>query len=357
MRTAVVILNWNTRELLQRFLPGLIASCEGEDAEVIVADSGSTDSSMEMMAEEFPQVRTIPLGKNYGFTGGYNRALGMIEAEYFVLINSDVEVTGGWLRPLTEWMDTHPQCGACAPKLLSWKDRDRFEYAGAAGGMIDSWGYTFCRGRILKLTEKDSGQYDTPADVLWATGACLMVRSSVWKQCGGLDDRFFAHMEEIDLCWRMQLAGWKVQVVPQSQVFHLGGATLPATSPWKLQLNFRNNLLMLENNLARTYSIRYKSVHKALRKANRRIGGRMLLDMGSALVYLVTFKWDYVKAVYLAHEQFRQMRRIVSVSDLVEFRNGYPAAEEPAGMYHGAILLQSFVRGKHIFDYIRSKTT
>ena len=235
MRTAVVILNWNTKGYLRDFLPGLIASTKGMDAEVIVADSASTDGSLEMLSQEFPAVRQIPLDKNYGFTGGYNRALAQVEADYFVLINSDIEVPESWLRPLVAWMDAHPECGACGPKLLSWHERDRFEYAGAAGGLLDRYGYPFCRGRVMSRVEKDEGQYDAPADVFWVSGACLLVRSLLWKQLGGLDDRFFAHMEEIDLCWRLQLAGYRIDVVPESVVWHIGGGTLPNNSPFKLR--------------------------------------------------------------------------------------------------------------------------
>ena len=253
MKTAVVILNWNTKGYLQQFLPGLIASTEGMDAEVIVADSASTDGSLEMLYHEFPTVRQIRLDRNYGFTGGYNRALAQVEADYYVLINSDIEVPQDWLKPLVAWMDSHPKCGACGPKLLSWHDRTRFEYAGAAGGLLDRYGYPFCRGRVMKKVERDEGQYDTPADVFWVSGACLMVRSRLWKKLGGLDDRFFAHMEEIDLCWRLQLAGYRVTVVPASYVYHIGGGTLPNDSPAKLRFNYRNNLLLLENNLAKTF--------------------------------------------------------------------------------------------------------
>ena len=355
MKTAVVILNWNTKDYLRRFLPGLIASCEGADAEVVVADSASTDGSMEMMAEEFPAVHRIVLDANYGFTGGYNRALKQVEADLLVLINSDVEVTPDWLGPLTRWMDAHPDCGACAPKLLSWYDHGCFEYAGAAGGLIDRWGYTFCRGRVLKRVERDEGQYDVPADVLWATGACLMVRSSVWRHFGGLDDRFFAHMEEIDLCWRMQLEGWKVQVVPESVVYHLGGGTLPSNSPWKLQLNFRNNLLLLENNLARTYVSEGIPPARALRKANRRIGIRMMLDGGSALVYLVSGKWDYFKAVYKAHEEYRNLRRPVTVERLEAFRDRFGDKARVAGIWKGDLLVQALLRKDGIFAYLRRK--
>lgn len=355
MKTAVVILNWNTREFLKKFLPGLAASCGGSDACVVVADNASGDKSLEMVRDEFPSVRTIALEENFGFTGGYNRALEQCDAEYYVLINSDVEVTPGWLQPLEDWMDTHPECGACAPKLLSYYDHGTFEYAGAAGGLIDAWGYTFCRGRVMKRVEKDNGQYDTPTDVLWATGACLMVRSSVWKALGGLDDRFFAHMEEIDLCWRMQLEGWKVQVVPQSVVYHLGGGTLPSESPRKLQLNFRNNLLLLENNLARTYVLEGRSVHSALRKSNRRIGIRMLLDGCSALVYAVTGKWQYVKAVYHAHEEFRALRCPVTLSGLEQFSAGHKAEASVHGRWKGSIILASLLRKERIFDYIRRR--
>ena len=219
MRTAVVILNWNTKDFLKRFLPGLISSMP-DGAKVIVADSASSDGSMELLTEEFPQVTQIRLDENFGFTGGYNRAFKAIctmpeaqDLEYFVLINSDIEVAPGWLEPLVAWMDSHPDCAACAPKLHSWQDKDSFEYAGAAGGMLDKFGYPFCRGRVMKRLERDSGQYDTPAKVFWATGACLMVRKEDYSRMGGLDKRFFAHMEEIDLCWRLQLEGREIWVV------------------------------------------------------------------------------------------------------------------------------------------------
>ena len=309
MKTAVVILNWNTRDYLRKFLPGLIASTEGLDAEVIVADNASTDGSPEMLAAEFPDVRRISLDRNYGFTGGYNRALAQVEADYYVLINSDIEVPQGWLKPLTDWMDTHPHCGACGPKLLSYDHRDRFEYAGAAGGLLDRYGYPFCRGRILQKVEKDEGQYDTPEDVFWVSGACLLVRSKLWKKLGGLDDRFFAHMEEIDLCWRMQLSGYTVTVVPESFVYHIGGGTLPNESPFKLRLNFRNNLLLLENNLAKTFRAQGYSVEGSLGKARRRIFVRMLLDGASALTYLVTKRYNSYKAVVQAHGEYRKLRR------------------------------------------------
>ena len=321
MKTAVVILNFNTRHYLEQFLPGLLASCEGMDAQVVVADNASEDGSVAFMQERFPQVPLIVLDRNYGFTGGYNRALEQVEADYYVLINSDVEVPAGWLQPLVEWMDSHPDCGACGPKLLAWKQRDTFEYAGAAGGLIDRYGYPFCRGRILQKVEKDHGQYDQPANVLWCSGACLMVRARVWKALGGLDERFFAHMEEIDLCWRMQLRGWKVTLVPASKVYHIGGGTLSNESPFKLRLNFRNNLLLLENNLPSTLGSRFK--------ARVRIFTRMCLDGLSALVYLCKGQWSFYKAVVQAHREYRQLRR---PGELL------PDAHRPEGLYKGWIV-------------------
>lgn len=321
LKTAIVILNYNTRDYLRQFLPGLIESCKGLDAEVIVADNASADGSAEMMKAEFPEVRLITLQENFGFTGGYNRALQMVEAEYYVLINSDVEVPSHWLKALQEWMDAHPECGACGPKLLSFKERDTFEYAGAAGGLIDRFGYPFCRGRIMQKVEKDHGQYDFPTDVLWCSGACLMVRSSVWKALGGLDERFFAHMEEIDLCWRMQLRGWKVTVVPESYVYHIGGGTLSNNSPFKLRLNFRNNLLLLENNLPATLGSRFR--------ARVRILARMCLDGLSAMTYLLTGKWSFFKAVVQAHREYRKMRRPGEI---------LPERHIPAGLYRGWIV-------------------
>ena len=331
MKTAVVILNYNTRDYLRQFLPGLVASCAGLDAQVIVADNASSDGSLELLQAEFPDVPRIPLAENYGFTGGYNRALAQVEADYYLLINSDIEVPEGWLAPLVDWMDSHPHCGACGPKLLSYNRRTHFEYAGAAGGRIDRYGYPFCRGRILQQVEQDLGQYDLPARVLWVSGACLLVRSSVWKALGGLDDRFFAHMEEIDLCWRMQLQGWEVWMVPESFVYHIGGGTLPNESPFKLRLNFRNNLLLLENNLPGTFRALFPglSERQCRRRARMRIGMRMCLDGCSAWVYLVTGRWSFLSSVVKAHREYRQLRRQGTVPE-------HPAI--PHGLYRGWIV-------------------
>ena len=369
MKTAIVILNWNTEGFLREFLPGLLRSCDKvEGAKVVVADNASTDGSLKVMQEEFPQVRTLRFEKNLGFTGGYNRAFrelgdGPDAPEYFLLINSDIEVSEDWLGPLVEWMDSHPECGACAPKLHSWQDRDSFEYAGAAGGFIDRYGYPFCRGRVMGRVEKDKGQYDSPADVFWATGACLMVRSSVYRMLGGLDSRFFAHMEEIDLCWRMQLEGWKVTVVPTSTVYHVGGGTLPATSPFKLFLNYRNNLLMLGNNLAKTYALGLhhkglsteRAAARGLRKAGCLIWTRMVLDGISAAVYLLTFKPDCFKAVVRAHKEYRQLRRRQTAGDIRRYLDMYAGSSEVRGIYRKWIVLSSMLKGKKVFGSIREQ--
>ena len=349
MRTAVVILNWNTKDYLRRFLPGLLQSLEGLDAEAVVADSASTDGSMEMTAEEFPDVRRIPLDRNYGFTGGYNRAQSRIEAEYYVLLNSDIEVTQDWLRPLVEWMDSHPECGICGPKLLSFQDRGSFEYAGAAGGCLDAYGFPFCRGRVLKRLDRDRGQYDSPARVLWVSGACLMIRSSLWKALGGLDDRFFAHMEEIDLCWRAQLHGQQVWVVPESKVYHLGGGTLPASSPWKLELNYRNNLLLLENNAAMTYASMGSSPAGALRKASCLILRRRVIDWLAAAAYLLMLKPSSAAAVVKAHRAYRRLRRAPELSEIERCSRERP---EVCGLSSVWILAASACRGDKIFDWL-----
>ena len=347
MRTAVVILNWNTERYLADFLPGLLASCP-RDASVIVADSGSSDASLSLLAREFPQVRTIALGANYGYTGGYNRALAQIDAEYYVLLNSDILVAPGWLEPLVAWMDSHPQCGVCGPKLHAleavtgggYRKTDRFEYAGAAGGYVDRYGYPFCRGRVLKRTEADEGQYDTPRSVLWVSGACLVTRSSLWKRLGGLDDRFFAHMEEIDYCWRAARCGFSVDVVPESVIWHLGGGTLAPDSPWKLELNYRNNLLLLENNLPATIGPGVARV---------RIIFRLLLDCGSAAVYLLTGRWKAFGAVVRAHRGYRRLRGAAH-ADVRAADSGAAVR----GYWKICVILQSLLRGAGIFRYLRS---
>jgi hypothetical protein len=249
-KVAIVILNWNGRKLLEKFLQQII-SCSPQ-ADVIVADNASSDDSVTFLQKNYPETRIIQLPVNYGFAGGYNEALKSVNAEYFMLLNSDVAVTDGWLIPLIEFLDLHPESAACQPKIRSYHDRQLFEHAGAAGGFIDYLGYPFCRGRIFNSLEEDKGQYDQPASVFWATGACMLIRSEVFRKLNGFDERFFAHMEEIDLCWRIHRAGYSIHCLPSSTVFHIGGGTLPKKNPRKTYYNFRNNLMMLHNNLPST---------------------------------------------------------------------------------------------------------
>ena len=241
---AIVILNWNGAKMLRKYLPSVLLYSRDE-ATVYVADNASTDDSLQLMQTVFPECKIIVLEKNWGFAEGYNRALRQIDAEYYLLLNSDIEVTHHWLTPLIELMDSHADVAACQPKLLSVADHDCFEYAGACGGYLDSYGYPFCRGRLFNTVEKDNGQYDYQTDVHWATGAALMIRASDYWGVGGLDGRFFAHCEEIDLCWRLRIRGRRIVCVPESYVYHVGGGTLPKSNPMKTFLNFRNNLTML----------------------------------------------------------------------------------------------------------------
>ncbi len=262
---------------------------------MIVADNGSTDNSLAMLTEEFPTVKQLPLDRNYGFAEGYNQALRQIDAPYYLLLNSDVEVTPHWLSPLIAFMESHPEAAACQPKLLAERNRKMFEYAGAAGGFIDRYGYPFCRGRLFGDVEEDRGQYDTPTPLLWGTGAALLIRQSDWQQSGGLDGRFFAHMEEIDLCWRLRCRGREVWCVPESVAYHVGGGTLEAGNPRKTFLNFRNNLLMLYKNLPQ----------EELRSVMRT---RTWLDYAAATKFILTGDWANFRAVLRARREYRRMR-------------------------------------------------
>lgn len=292
-QTAVVILNYNGAGMLRRFLPSVIKY--SPEASIYVADNGSSDESCDVVRNEFPAVKLMVLDHNYGFAEGYNRALAQVDEEYAVLLNSDVEVTRGWLSPMTQFLDSNPEVAACQPKLLSFKQKDFFEYAGAAGGFIDKWGYTFCRGRIFNTVERDSGQYDDTTDVFWATGAALMIRNEVYKNNGGLDGRFFAHMEEIDLCWRLRSRGYRIACVPQSQVYHVGGATLKKENPQKTYLNFRNNLLMI-----------YKNAPDCQLKKIMLF--RKVFDNVAALKFLASGDYAAFKAVRKARRDFKAMR-------------------------------------------------
>ena len=304
---AVVILNWNGAEMLLRFLPSVVEHSHPL-GEVIVADNGSTDNSLEILQQEFPEVRTLVLDRNYGFAEGYNEAFRRLEIiapqryEYYLLLNSDVRVTADWLRPLHTYMEQHPDVAAAQPKLRAEWAHDTLEYAGAAGGYIDHYGYPFCRGRLLSVVEKDRGQYDDNASIFWATGAALLIRQSDWWDVGGLDGRFFAHNEEIDLCWRLRARGRGIVCVPQSVVYHVGGGTLPQEHPRKTYLNFRNNLTML-----------FKNLPDAELKHVMRV--RRFLDFVAFVQFLVKGDWANAKAVRKARRDFHQWQ-----SDFVKDR-------------------------------------
>ena len=333
-KVAIVILNWNGRQMLKEYLPSVLKYSR-EEATVYVADNASTDDSLTMLKQEFPEVELIVLERNWGFADGYNKALAKIEAEYFVLLNSDIEVTPDWLKPMVAYMDGHQDVAACQPKLRSIFDKHRFEYAGASGGYIDRFGYPFCRGRIFETVEEDSGQYDETADVLWATGAALMIRSKDYWETGGLDGRFFAHNEEIDLCWRLRIRGRRVVCLPESLIYHVGGGTLPKSNPMKTFLNFRNNLTML-----------YKCLPEEELKPVMR--WRWALDYLAAWEMLILKRnvGDF-KAVFRARRAFKRWRQ-----DFEADRRAIQAsrkAEKIPERRGFSLLWQYYVRGRKTF--------
>lgn len=323
--------------MLRTFLPSVVRFSGSDDAEVCVADNGSTDSSVAMLRDEFPFVRLILLEQNNGFAEGYNLALRQVEAEYVVLLNSDVEVTENWLEPLVGYMDAHPGVAACQPKIRSWKQKQMFEYAGAAGGYIDRYGYPFCRGRVMGEVEEDKGQYDTIVPVFWATGAALFIRLTDYVDVGGLDGRFFAHMEEIDLCWRLRARGRGIVCIPQSVVYHVGGATLKKDSPYKTFLNFRNNLVMLYKNLP----------------ANE-LGGvmrvRTLLDYVAACQFLLKGQTDNFRAVLRAQCEYKRLRSYFQKAreENLQKTNVNPIPER----IKSSILWQFYAKGRKCFSAI-----
>lgn len=339
---AVIILNWNGEKLLREFLPSVVAGTDPEIADVIVADNGSTDGSAELLRRSFPGIRILAFDENLGFAEGYNRALRETGYPYTVLLNSDVETPQGWLNPLYDFMERHPGAGACQPKILSYKEKTKFEYAGAAGGFIDRNGYPYCRGRIFSTLEEDNGQYDTPARVFWVTGAALMVRTSLFETAGGLDRRFFAHMEEIDLCWRISLLGKTLWCVPQSKVYHLGGGSLPAENPRKTYLNFRNNLLLLHKNLPA----------RDLRSTLLR---RRLLDTIAWLKFIATLDFRNASAILRAHRDFRRMRRHYTSHPSVNLL-AHPALSEAAtagrAIRRPDILIEYYLKGHRRFSLL-----
>lgn len=314
-KTAVIILNWNGRSLLEQFVPTASKLTVSVHADLYVADNGSTDDSLAWLHEHHPEVKILALGQNYGFAEGYNRAIKMVEEPYVVLLNSDVEVTDGWLDPLTRFLDDNPDVAAVQPKILSWRDRTKFEYAGAAGGYLDRLGYPYCRGRLFDCIETDHGQYDgPPVDICWASGAALLVRRQDYNEVGGLDPRFFAHMEEIDLCCRLHARGLRVCAVTQSRVYHVGGASLPQGSPQKTYLNFRNNLLLLHKNLPR-------------KKGRRLLFLRRLADTLAYGMFLLKGEFRQASAILKAHNDFRRMRRFYTDLPERDTLSGLPGAK------------------------------
>ena len=304
MRTAVVILNWNGKFFLETFLPVVIRYSRNV-ADIVVADNNSTDGSVELLREKFPEVKIVLNNSNLGFAGGYNEALKQVNAEYYVLLNSDIEVTENWISPVIELMDKNREIAACQPKILSYKQKDEFEYAGAAGGYIDKFGYPFCRGRIFTTLEKDLNQYDDEKEIFWVTGACMFIRSEIFHRLGGFDSDFFAHMEEIDLCWRIHLSGSTTYYCPLSTVFHIGGGTLPKNNPRKTYLNFRNNLSMLYKNADR-------------KKLPSILLFRTVFDFIAAFFFLFGSGWKDCKAVMKAHRDFHRTKGKLKRSDVRE---------------------------------------
>ncbi|KHJ37682.1 N-acetylglucosaminyl-diphospho-decaprenol L-rhamnosyltransferase [Pedobacter glucosidilyticus] len=332
-KVAVVILNWNGEKHLANFLPSVFNSTY-PNMEIIIGDNASTDNSINFLKNNFPLVKVIINHQNYGFAEGYNQVLKQVEADYFVLLNSDVEVTPNWIEPVIVMMEADVKIAIAQPKIRSYYNRDSFEYAGAAGGFIDTFAYPFCRGRIFDTIEKDNGQYDDEKEIFWASGCALFIKSSIWKEIGGLDEHFFAHMEEIDLCWRAKNRGYKVMYCGFSTVYHLGGGTLQVESPYKTYLNFRNNLYLIKKN-------------EPLSRSIFLIPFRFCLDFLALIKFLMDKKTDNAWAISKAHRHF--------ISALFEgkIKNSYISPQQNLkGKYHNSIVFDYFVRGKKLFKEI-----
>lgn len=334
---SVIILGWNSLSWLKAFLPALQANTPRTIADIVIVDNASTDGTAEWLSREHPDVQLRVLERNYGYSGGYRIALESISSKYAVLLNSDVEVTPGWIESLHAFMEEHPQAGAAAPKIMSFNDRGSFEYAGAAGGWIDRYGYPFSRGRIFNSIEKDSGQYNLPAKIFWASGACLMVRTDAYRIAGELDPVFFAHMEEIDLCWRLHSCGYEVWYTPDSLIYHVGGGALPNESPHKLYLNFRNNLLLLRKNLPENVRLRI-------------LFWRMVLDGVAAIQYLLKGKPSFFFAVLKGHRDYYRLwhREYRGYSSTV-----HPAPWKLEGWFNKSIVFAFYLGGKRKFSELK----
>lgn len=332
-KVAVVILNWNGEKLLQQFLPSVIANTNPQLARIIVVDNGSTDHSVAVMQQQFEETELITFAENYGFAGGYNKIIEQLEEEYVVLLNSDVETAPLWLEPLVETLDREPEVGVVQPKIKAFKQKEQFEYAGAAGGFIDRLGFPFCRGRILDHVETDWGQYDEPMELFWCSGAAFCIRRELYIQVGGLDERFFAHMEEIDLCWRIYNAGYRVKAVPVSTIYHLGGGSLPMNHPHKLFLNYRNNLLMLYKNLPRAQHLPVSWM-------------RMGIDIASTLIFLLKGEHNNARSVIKAYREYLKMKKHYTPPKTVPHHHG---------IYSGSILWDAYVLKKNRFSQLKNK--
>lgn len=337
MKVSVVILNWNGEKFLRKFLPVIVENSTCQDVEIVVADNASTDLSINFIQTEFPQIKTIVFEKNLGFAEGYNQALRDLNSEYFILLNSDVEVSKSWLLPLIDFMDNNKDVAACQPKVLSYTNREYFEHAGAAGGFIDLLGYPFCRGRVFGTVEKDSGQYDNITDIFWATGACLMIRAEIFKSVGGLDGEFFAHMEEIDLCWRLRSRNMRIVCIPQSEVYHVGGGALNVEHPHKTYLNFRNNLLLIYKNMQ---SQQLKDV----------LFYRFFLDYIAAMQLLLSGKPANARSVLKARIDFKRMKKsfIKKRNENILFATNLHINE----IHPKSIIMDYYLRKKKTFDKI-----
>lgn len=332
LKVAVVILNWNGKELLEKFLPTVTAY--SADAEVVVADNASTDDSVEFVRQNYKDVKLVELPENYGFAEGYNKALATLDADLFVLLNSDVEVTENWLEPVLSYMDKHPEVAVCQPKIRWYHNRERFEYAGACGGMIDRLGYPFCRGRIFQSLEIDTGQYNDITEIFWATGACMFIRSKVFHQVGGFDAAFFAHMEEIDLCWRVRHHGHHIRCIPESVVYHMGGATLNKSNPTKTYYNFRNNLSMLYKNLPAGRLITVLPL-------------RLLLDGVAGLKFLLEGDLKDCLAVIRAHFAF--YGRLINGT----LKRQKVIRKDLQPVFERSIIIEHYIRGKKKYSELK----
>jgi GT2 family glycosyltransferase len=334
---AIVILNWNGRKFLQQFLPSVLASYY-VNYRVLVADNASTDDSVVFLRSNYPEVEIILLTQNFGFAKGYNEALKQVKSDYYVLLNSDVEVEKDWINPVIELMESDGTIGAVQPKILQQTNKKTFEYAGAAGGWIDNLGYPFARGRVFDSCEEDHGQYNSISGIFWASGAAMFVRSAVYHEMNGLDEYFFAHMEEIDLCWRMQLAGYKVMACPLSTVYHVGGGTLPTGNQKKIYLNFRNNLIMLAKNLP-------------LNEVWWKIPVRFFLDAISAWRQLINGAPGYFWGIVKAHAGFLNWLFLNQSGSRFPSKRGVPTV----GWYKGSVVKAHFLKKRVKFSEIVSK--